>query len=370
MIDLDQVCGGAAAALTLGQIQQRCTNWSELWAPTPGNITAAIVSGGLVAVFVLIRRLKQKEDAKWVVLSVLEGLLYGALAGWFGALAGHVLALLLGPTFFGAMFLVFALLALLIMIGALTTGSAGGLKAVGVLCHLALAGALVVPAVAGLQVPTRGRAGAAFELYLVLSGLVFALTAFSGALIVSLFRGYHWAAGWLLVPINASWGALGNLLGLMNHIACLFYFNDWGKPAERRRWYVRYDGGFHLKPGYDFTEGDAMSGHSYESHEAAHVLQHFIAGPIYPLSHAAWMAVMVVPGIIAGAIARTVGKGITDFAYFNNPWEVIAYAFAGTRNDGDLKQPLIFNDVAAWIVGLIWILGATAGLVSFLAVRL
>jgi len=294
---------------------------------------------------------------------------YGALAGWFGALAGQILALLLHPAFYGVMMLVFALLAVLIMVGALVQGSGGGIKAVGVLSHLALAGGLVIVAALGFAVPQR-RAGNSFETYLLASGVVFWLTAVAGALVVALYRGYHGAVGWLLVPINASWGALGNLLGLMNHLACLFYFKDWGQPAEHRRWYVRYDGGFHLKQGFDFTEGDAMSGNAVETHEATHVLQHFIAGPIYPLSHAAWMALWVVPGVILGAICRTVGKGIVDMTYYNNPWEVMAYAVAGTRNDGAAKQPLIFNEVLAWILAILWIAVATAGLVGFLAARL
>jgi hypothetical protein len=328
------------------------------------------VCGVLAAVFVLIRRIKQGEGAGWTVLNVLEGLLYGALAGWFGMVAGQTLALLLHPTFFGVMLIVFAVLSVLMMIGAAIKGTAGGIKAVGVLAHLSLAAALIVVAATALAVPTTRRAGNPFETYLIASGTVFALTAFAGTLIVALYRGYHWAAGWLLVPINASWGALGNLLGLMTHVACLFYYADWGKPSERRRWYVRYDRGFHLKSTFDFTEGDAMSGTGVEAHEGAHVFQHFIFGPIYPLSHGAWVALWFLPGIIFGAIYRTVSEGITDFTYYNNPWEVVGYAFGGTRHDGAAKQPLIFNDVAAWIIAVVWILAATAGVIVFLVERL
>ena len=371
MIDLDRLCGGApAAGLTLAQIQRRCTNLEQLWSPDALNVTLAIVSGLLVAVCVLIRRVTQSEGAGWVVLNVLEGLLYGALAAWFGLIAGQTLALLLEPVFFGVMLLVFAVLAVLIMIAALIDGTAGGIKVVGVLAHLGLAGALVVVAVAAFMVPTSRRAGNPFESYLIISGVVFSLSAMVGSLIVSMYRGYHWSVGWLLVPINASWGALGNLLGLMNHFACLYYYDDWGKPDERRMWYVRYDAGFHLKANFDFTEGDAMSGNGVETHEGVHVLQHFIFGPIYPLSHGVWMALWFLPGIIFGAIYRTVGQGITDFTYYNNPWEVVAYAFGGTRHDTEALQPLIFNDIAAWIIAIVWILAATAGLIVFLAVRL
>jgi hypothetical protein len=251
MIDLDRLCGGApAAGLTLAQIQRRCTNLELLWTPDVLNVTLAIASGVLVAVCVLIRRVSQSEGAGWVVLNLLEGLLYGALAAWFGLIAGQTLALLLEPVFFGVMLLVFAVLAVLIMIAALVNGTAGGIKAVGVLAHLGLAGALVVVAVAAFMVPTSRRAGNPFESYLIISGVVFSLSAVVGSLIVSMYRGYHWSVGWLLVPINASWGALGNLLGLMTHFACLYYYDDWGKPDERRMWYVRYDAGFHLKANF------------------------------------------------------------------------------------------------------------------------
>jgi hypothetical protein len=371
VIDLDKVCGGPAAALTLDQLHQRCTHYGAAFAGSGGKIVFAIVAGVLVGLFVLLRRVKKREDRATVVLNTLEGLLYGALGGWFGASAGALLALLLPHHFFGAMLAVFALLAVLVMIGALVTGSGGGIKAVGVLSHLSLAGILVAAAAFAFAVPGNGRAGDAFEGYAIAASLAFATTGFLGALMAALFRGYHGGVGWLLVPVNASWGALGNLLGLMNHLACLLYFKDYGGVQETRRWYVRYDAGFHLKANYDFTEGDAMSANRVESHEAVHVLQHFIAGPIYPLSHAAWVATMFLPGLIAGAIAkhRTVAEGITDFTYFNNPWEVMAYGVAGRRNDGAADQPLVFNEVAAWIVSIVWILLAIGGLIGFLASR-
>jgi hypothetical protein len=370
MTSLSQLCGGRpAASLTLAQIQQRCTSFEALWTPNAWNVPVAIVAAALVAMAVLIRRIRQGEGAGWVALSVLEGLIYGALAAWFGAITGQMLALLLPPAFFGAMLIVFALLSIVLMIAAAAMGTAGASKGLGILCHLALAGALVVLAVTALRLPAR-RAANPFATYLLLSGLVFAATGVAGALIVSLYRGYHGAVGWLLVPINASWGVLGNLLGLMSHTASLFYYKDWGRPNETRRFYVQYAGGFHVKQNFDFTEGDAMSGTGVEAHEAVHVLQHFLMGPIYPLSHGAWMALWVVPGVILGAISRTVGQGITDLTYYNNPWEVVAYAFAGTRHDSDPRQPLIFNDVVAWIIAVLWIVAATAGFVLFLVARL
>jgi hypothetical protein len=66
-------------------------------------------------------------------------------------------------------------------------------------------------------------------------------------------------------------------------------------------------------------------------------------------------------------VKRTVGAGITDFTYYNNPWEVVAYAFGGTRNDG--STDLIFVDPVAWTIAIVWILGATAAAIALFAVR-
>jgi hypothetical protein len=234
-------------------------------------------------------------------------------------------------------------------------------KALGALAHLTLAGLLVAPAISAFAVPPQGPVGDAYRTYVDATARTFALTGLGGAAIVALFRGYHWAVGWALVPLNASWGALGNLLGLMNHFACLLYYRDHGKPVETRSAFVRYDAGFHLKSLYDFTEGDAMSGNRVVSHEAIHVAQHFLLGPIYPLAHAAWVMLMLPAGVVAGGLfKRTIGQAITDLTYFNNPFEVLAYAGGGTRDDGEPLQPLVFNDVAAWIVSVAWIAGAIA----------
>jgi hypothetical protein len=186
---------------------------------------------------------------------------------------------------------------------------------------------------------------------------------------VSIFRGYHGAVGWLLVPVNASWGLLGNILGLMNHIACLFYFSNNGGETDTRLFYVRYLAGFHLRSPYDYTQGDAMSANQVPKHEAVHVIQHFLFGPIYPLSYGLWAAIMFIPGIIAGALhsKRTVGSGITDLTYYNCPWEQIAYAKEGQDNDG--TTALIFNKVVGWIINVIWVIGATAVVIAFIASR-
>ena len=370
MIDLTRLCGPrAAAALTLDQLTDRCNSYILAWGLSQAKIGFMIAGAVLIGLFVCIRRIKKSEDAGVVLGNTFEGALYGALSVWAGSSAGLILALLFPPAVMGAMLLVFPVLSMLIMTAALVKGTASGMKVAGTICLLILAAGLVVAAVFGFMVPGRGsKVEPAYERYLWAVSVTFAFTGLAGALIVSLFHGYHWAAGWFLVPVNASWGSLGNLLGLMNHLASLLFFDDFGKVQETRLFYIRYDAGFHLKSGYDFTEGDAMSGNNVVPHESVHVLQHFIFGPLYPLSHAAWMALMFVPGVIAGMAKRSdAGAGITDLTYYNNPWEVFAYAFACRRNDG--TTTLIFNDVVAWIITVLWILGATAAAIVFFAAR-
>src|SRR5437879_10492861 len=100
-----------------------------------------------------------------------------------------------------------------------------------------------------------------------------------------------------------------------------------------------------------------MSASQVPKHEAIHVIQHFLFGPIYPLSYGVWAAIMFIPGIIVGALksGRTVGDGITDLTYYNCPWEQIAYAFEG----GYGPDVVIFNKVVGWIINVIWVVGAS-----------
>jgi hypothetical protein len=236
MNDLDQLCKAPSAGFTLDQIMSRCNSYSMVWDLSVPKIGMIVGGALLIGVLVLIDRIRQeKAGAAVTIFNTLEGLVYGALAVWAGSSAGLMVALLLPPVVLGLMLVVFAALALLIMILALINGTGSGSKtALGVICLLGLAGSLVTAAAFAFRVPTSGRAGDAYETYLWAMAILFATTALVGAWVVSIFRGYHWAVGWLLVPLNASWGLLGNLLGLMNHFACLFFYSDSGKVQDTR----------------------------------------------------------------------------------------------------------------------------------------
>lgn len=276
------------------------------------------------------------------------------------------------PNVLGMLLLLFAVLAGLMMVASpvKNTADAGDI-ALGVICHVLLAGGLVVVAIMAFQVPSKAPAGDAYQTYLWLITLLFTATALADAWVVSICRGYHGAIGWLLVPLNASWGLIGNLLGLMNHIACTFYFNNSGDEIDTRAFFVRYKSGFSLRQNFDYTQGDAMSANSVPNHEAVHVIQHFLFGPVYPLSYGLWAAIMFLPGIIVGiatrdpATNRGVGEGINDLCYYNCPWEQTAYQFEG----GYGSDVVIFNKYVGWPVYIAWIIGATLLMVLFIVSR-
>jgi len=368
--DLDKLCKAKSAGLTLHQLMSRCNSYGMAWNLDGLKIGMIIAGALLLALFVLLDRLNEKKDdpanpgtptgigAPTIIFNLLEALVYGGLAVWAGSSAGLILALMLDPQYMGVLLIGFAVVALLMMIAALVKGT-GGNKGLGAFCFLLLIGAHVGAAIFAFQVPNSGRAGDPYGTYLTVISIFFALSGFVGAWIVTIYRGYHWSVAWLLIPLNASWGLLGNILGLMNHFASGFFYDKSGGEVDKRVFYVLYADGFHLKADYDFTLGDAVSANKVEKHEAVHVIQHFLFGPIYPLSYAAWAVLMFLPGIIAGAAAdnRTVGTGITDLCYYNCPWEQIAYVEEGSDNDGEDK--LIFNKVVGWIINVIWVLGAT-----------
>src|SRR5713101_5861019 len=211
MNDLDKLCKAPSAGLTLDQIMARCNSYSMAWSMSDVKIVMILVGALLVGFLVMLDRRKElkklppppgsTEPDVWskpmLYVWTAEGLLYGGLAVWAGSSAGAVIALMVSPGALGLLLLLFALLAVLMMIGALVQATAaGGDQAWGVISHLALAGGLVGAAIFALQVPSSGRAGGPYQTYLWLMTLLFAGTALADAWVVSIFRGYHGAVGW------------------------------------------------------------------------------------------------------------------------------------------------------------------------------
>src|SRR5262249_41882658 len=168
------------------------------------------------------------------------------------------------------------------------------------------------------------------------------------------------------------------LAGITN--ACLLHLINfaWGShAAEPRSGAHRYARGFGVKPGFAFTQGSVMSNLSngppddLYRHERTHVWQNRIFGPFYTLSYLGWMAVWVMPGLIAGSIVGAGAfQGAEKWCYFNNPWEAWAYAvqkqprsaFAVTPEQKRLIWPAGF--VIAWSVAFSAGVLALCGLVA------
>jgi hypothetical protein len=200
------------------------------------------------------------------------------------------------------------------------------------------------------------NAAAAYQRYLNAVTFLFTAAAVSDALFAATYGSYHWSVGWLLIPLNASWGALGNLTGILHHTLSWNCFANQGDiEQENRKFYTKYKNGLRMRynPSFAFTQAAVMSSPPVEKHESQHVLQHFIFGPMFTVSYVAWMVPTAIIGLIVGAIKGKDFMGVEAWAYYNNPWEIWAYAVDGGRSqNGDTS--LIWGPVASWIVSIVW----------------
>jgi hypothetical protein len=159
--------------------------------------------------------------------------------------------------------------------------------------------------------------------------------------------------------LDTTWGLTGSVHGGLMHLINVVLRATYS--ADVRSGAHRYESGFRIKGGFAFTQGSVMSnlrsgpGTGIFVHERTHVWQNRLFGPIFTWGYALWMAVMFIPGIIAGpAKGTTVGDGIMKLCYYNNPYEAWAYKFGGTRSGA-----LVWTDGQA-------ILGAVLFYIPFL----
>lgn len=155
--------------------------------------------------------------------------------------------------------------------------------------------------------------------------------AFTG-MIDGIWRVYDWTG--LGVPsfvLDKTWGLAGTTNAALLHLWNIFLGKHADEPRENAH---RYSSGFHIKSGFAFTQGSAMSeltsapGGDLYKHEYTHVWQNRIFGPLFVLTYIGWMAVTFIPSLIASAVTRgvTLGQGIERYCYFDNPWETWGYA--------------------------------------------
>lgn len=174
-----------------------------------------------------------------------------------------------------------------------------------------------------------------------------------------LWRIHKWKGpGILTFLVDMTWGLPGTSLGVLLHLVNF----AWGDHVDERRTGVhRYEKGFRLKSDFAFTQGSVMSnmdegpGTGLYAHERVHVLQNRIFGPLYIMTHVIWMAVMFIPGLIAGATSSSgTLAGVMQLTYYNNPWE--AWAFHVGHKHGDPARTswgkLIWKDAVVGIVSI------------------
>ena len=145
----------------------------------------------------------------------------------------------------------------------------------------------------------------------------------------------HSRRGWgpLGFVLDVTWGLAGSSNAVLLHLINLV----WGRHArgehERRRGAHRYERGFAPEPGFAFTQGSVMSNtrdagpeSDLFTHERIHIWQGRIAGPLFWVSHLGWQALAAPPAVAFALFARRpVGQVVQWWAYYNNPWEVMAY---------------------------------------------
>ena len=377
MNDLNDVCGaggGDVNSMTLSQLRANCQNFGQAFGLSTVEIVFLIMVVLVGLFWLLAARQRAGADAGTVVGNTIEGALYAAIGLFAGSGFGLFVAEIVPPDLLGTIFWLVGLVALVFAIigAAKGDGDTGG-KAAAVVLGALLAAVCVMLAVFAYAVPNSGAAGDRYETYLSAVAISLGLLGALDGIIAALLRGPHWAAGWALVFLNSSWGFLGNILGLGTHLGSyLCWANDGAPERDNRKAFTLYRRGLTLRdePGnrYAFTQGWVMccdSSGPLEVHEAIHVGQHFVLGPIFIVSHGIWDGVGAVIGLIAAPVKKIkVSDAVTKMSYFNNPYEIMAYAtHNGARQDTDtliIASPWSFIFMAAWILGAV---ALTIGLV-------
>jgi RHS repeat-associated protein len=176
---------------------------------------------------------------------------------------------------------------------------------------------------------------------------------------------YDWGSvdGWLAFLSDSTWGLVGTSLGNVVHAVNLFWPDSkYNHDLSHRQNRHVYEGGFHLKDGFAFTQGNVISNAGgnvgldpstpegrrrlqfLADHEELHVWQSRIFGPLFQATYVAWG----IGGAIVGFVVwltdtdQDLGSLIETAAYYDNPFEYWAY------NNDDKWPPSGANDDLAW----------------------
>jgi len=173
-------------------------------------------------------------------------------------------------------------------------------------------------------------------------------------LISGINKTYDWTSveGWFGFISDSTWSLLGTSLGNIVHVINLFdssakYRSD---LSQRKNRHV-YEGGFGLKEGFAFTQGNVISNLPSDAsaalldiHETLHIWQQRFFGPIFQVTYVAW----AVGGAIVGSVAwlfhtdQSYLSFVETAAYYDNPFEYWAYKKQG------YWRPKGANPIIAW----------------------
>ena len=352
MNDLTLICGVAdVAGMSLASLRE-CMSYSQAFSLT-GAEWMVIAVAGLLGVRVAVFGRKRP-------LAALEGLLLAPLAAYGGLIGGLLFAQWLPPWLMGVWltFLTLAALFLLIWSGLVNGTATAGWKILAAIEVGVLATVFATVAWIAFSVPAD-NAAEGYQSYLNAVTWLFTGAAIVDVLFAGTYGSYNWAVGWFLVPINASWGAPGNLFGIVHHtISWNCFSNNGDIVTDNRTFYTRYADGTRLKYSpskFAFTQGAVMSSPPVEKHESHHVLQHFIFGPMFTVSYLLWMVPAAIIGLVVGLIKRHGFNGVEAWAYYNNPWEIWAYAIEGKREQKvGIGKAMIWGPITSWIVAILY----------------
>jgi len=378
MNHLSKICSGEGdfQALPLDELRRRCQNAGQAFGLSWAEIVLLILVVLVAFFWLLAARQRANADTGTVVGNTIEGVAYAAIGMFAGSGFGLFVAEIVPPHLLALILLLVGIVAAVFACkgAADGDGEAGGRVAAAVLGVLLAAGVTTL-AVFGFLVPGSGAAGSDYEHYLNAVALGLGLLGALDGIVSALLRGPHWAVGWALVFVNSSWGFLGNILGLGTHLGSyLCWANDGDVERENRKAYTLYRKGLTLRNEsgnrYAFTQGWVMccgSSGALEVHEAIHVTQHFVLGPVYVVSHGIWDLLGAGIGLLAGFWTSGIAarERVTRMSYFNNPYEIMAYAtHNGARQDSD---KLVFASPWSYIFMAAWIAGAIATAIALVA---
>jgi hypothetical protein len=172
-----------------------------------------------------------------------------------------------------------------------------------------------------------------------------AVAAVNGAL-CGRRRIYPWrsAAGVGAFVLDSTWALLTTVAGVTAHVVGLVQGERAGyEPTlSERQGRVVYRRGLVVRPRFAITLGNVVNGardverprrrRLITDHEAVHVWQARVLGPLYPLVYGIWMLVGALAGVAVWTVRRPrspLSKTVETCSYYANPLEWWAYSRGG-----------------------------------------